>query len=431
MASVPYDIPLDLELLRVGLHMDETHGIARYRLSGWDGDFFCLVPDSQDMTRTNLNTAILDTLRLLCGHYGDPAAHSDELFCITGAFPAGDEGFLRKGGIASVEKVTAYELNASSPLSEQQRRNVQMAFDSLEPDMCLGAAQAFASRDLDSWGAFEVCSALMDCLPAKFVAPILEGGRDHAQLRELHRIADVLHEAERQGDAFPAGLYDEIAARRDLPAGQLRALRRLLVAAGRNFDPTWLRLNRPQLDSVAYALKQDVPAGIVRIYSSGAAFSATAMDCLTDAWLAGLRGSEFARLANPRYSPAQLWEAEAACLAHVGGDISAEQLDVICNPALPQPVMNALRLGFAHYGLSAEEARDFLAPGVTSEQVWYLIERAPEPNEADERASDEAQTETQRDEGSLRCEAECSHAASDQLSQSQRTGQASEREVLE
>lgn len=389
MPSAPYDIPLDLELIRVGHHMDETHAIARYRLleslTGRKEDCFCLVPDAQDVTRTDVFPAIEDTLRLLCGHYGPAEVHTDELYDITGVLVAADGKFLLDSDIASVEKIPTCELNASSPLSEQQRRNVQMAFDNLEPYQCLHAARLFASRSsrsLDSWSAFEVCTAIMDNLLENLIAPLAEEGRDHRQVRELHRIAEYIHEAERD-DLGPLNrLYGEIAAHRELDYQSLWSLRRALKVVGAAFDPAWLGLDRQQLDEATQALTQGVPAGIVRIYATGR-FQPAAMRCLTLAYLDDeLRGSDFARLANPAFGTEQLWEVEAACAAHRRCELPTAALDLICDPALPQPVMNALWLGFTHYGLSVEAVRDLLSPDATAEQVWDLIESKDAPEEA-------------------------------------------------
>lgn len=436
MPSTPYDIPLDLELLRVGLHMEETHAVARYTLSERDGDFFCLVRDAGDMSSTDLVPAIEETLYLIYDHCEDPNLYYDEFEDVLGVvwtnglaendpetyaaheWTSLNEDYSLAGHVTSVEKVPASEMNARSHLSEQKRRNIQMAFDSLEPDMCLGAAQTFASRNLDSWSAFEVCSAIMDHLPDSLATPLAEEGRDHRQVRELRRVAERVAEAEPSGNGTLHQMYGELAVRRDLPAGHLRTVRRIVAQTGHQFDLAWLRLDQRQLGEVSYALSSGVPLPIVRLYSVGALgeFTPLAMNVITMGYLDGVQSGDFARLVNPAYDARQLWEVEAACVAHTGGTLSTEALDLICDPSLSQPVMNALRLGFTHYGLSAEAARDLIAPDVTAEQVWDLIEAKNAPEEAVEaEVVPEESAHEQPQRGSLRDTERSQREASSQL----------------
>lgn len=398
MPSTPVDIPLDLELLRVGLHREETYAVARYTLSGRDGDFFCLIRDAGDVNSTNLVPSIEETLYLIFDYCDDPNLYYDKFEDVLGVVwtnglkdndPAAyaahewtpiDADYSLNGHIVSVEKIHAAELNAHSPLAEQKRCNIQMAFDNLEPDMCLDMAQIFAARDIDSWSAYEICSARSDNLPEKFLAPLWEASRDHRQVRELHRLAQYIHDRNPAGDKRLYDLYKQVAAHREFTPEKLRIIRRVLVAADYDFDPAWLRLDNAQLGETCFALTRGIPLVVVRLYTTGllGEFSASSMGCITIAYLDGLRGEDFSRLLNPAYDSGQLWEVEAACVAHANGALSTDALDIISNPALPQPVLNALRLGFTHYDLSVDAARGFISPGVTSEQVWEFIEAKDE-----------------------------------------------------
>lgn len=403
MPNAPYDIPLDLELLRVGLHMDETHAVACYTLSGRDGNFFCLVRDADDIDRTGLTEAIDRTHDALLAHTDDTNYQYDVLEDMMGVVytdgleendpmtyaahewtALGDEEYSLDGHVTSVTTVPASELNDRSPLSERQRRNVQMAFDSLNPELCLDAARLLSAHELDSWSAYAVCSATMDHLPDEMVVSLAEDGRDHQQVRELRRIAERVTETEPGDDGTLHRAFSELSDRRDLSASHLRTARRVIGQTGHRFDLAWLRLDQRQLDEVSFALSSGVPLPVVRLYSVGAAEKLTpaAMNVITTGYLDGVSNVDFPRMMNPAYDVRQLWEVEAACVAHTGGALPTEALDLICNPSLPQPVMNALRLGFTHYDLSVDAARDLLAPDVTAEQVWDLIVADGEPEEA-------------------------------------------------
>ena len=128
--------------------MDESYAIMRYELKGHDRDYYCLVRDAESQGPFSLNEYTALTTGFLSEYQGD-----EGITC----FVRGDLTFL--------EKFDAHTLNANSPFSVQQRRNIQMAFDNLEPGMCLEAARAFAERHVDSWTAFEVCAAMRDYFP--------------------------------------------------------------------------------------------------------------------------------------------------------------------------------------------------------------------------------------------------------------------------
>lgn len=437
MPNTPHDTPLDLELLRVGLHMDETHAVARYTLSGRGGNFFCLVRDADDIDRMNLTEAINRTHGALLAHNGDANYQYDVLEGMMGVVytdgleeidpityaahewtALGEEEYSLDGHVTSVVTFPASELNDRSPLSEQQRRNVQMAFDSLDPELCLGAARLLAAHELDSWSAYEVCSATMDHLPDEMVASLAEDGRDHRQVRELRRIAERVIETEPGEDGTLHRAFSELADRRDLPANHLRTARRVIGQTGHQFDLAWLRLDQRQLDEVSFALSSGVPLPVVRLYSIGALgeFAPSAMFAITTGYLEGVQSEDFARMVNPAYDVKQLWEVEAACVAHTGGVLSTDALDLICDPALPQPVMNALRLGFTHYDLSVDAARDLITPDVTAEQVWGLIEAKDAPDGALEaEVVSEVTAPEQPQQGTLRDTERSQRVASSQL----------------
>lgn len=438
MPNTPYDIPLDLELLRVGLHMDETYAVARYRLSGRDGDFFCLVRDAQDADKTNLVPAIRDTLYLIYDHCGDPNLYYDEFEAVLGIVwtnglaendpetyaahewtPVNDD-FSLIGHITSVEKMPPGELNERSPLTERKIRNVQMAFDNLDPELCLGASQLLATYDLDSWSAFEVCSAVMDYLPDKMVSPLAENGRDPRQVRELRRIAERIYELEPDMNNPIHQVYAELTAKRDLSAEYLHQVNRVLAKTGRDFAPAWLRLDAMQLSEVAFSIDLGVPLHVVRLYSTGELghFSHEAMSAISNGWMRGVRDDDLIRrLANPAYDADQIQEVEEACVMYMESKIPMGALALICNPMLPQSAMNALRIGFAYNGLSVDAACELLTPDVTAEQVWDLIEAKDAPGEvAEAEPVTTGDTHEQPQHGTLWDTERSQRKASDKLS---------------
>ena len=134
------------------------------------------------------------------------------------------------------------------------------------------------------------------------------------------------------------------------------------------------------------------------------------------------------RLLHPDLSLGQLVEAWAAAVDCGRGKLSAPAFDLVCNPQLPQPVMNALRLGLTYYDMPLDAARTVTAQ-TKPEEVWDLI--AQERETPQEGREADAPAPERSDSGSLRDEAEMSREASGQLSQEHGTEQASRHEEIE
>lgn len=370
MPELYQGIPLDLELLRVGLHMDETHAIVRYALEGHDREYYCLVRDADILSpATFLESAYL-TIGLLSEYSGTAGI----------SHPPHGETLL-----TSPEKFDARTLNANSPFTGQQRRNIQMAFDNLEPGMCLGTARAFAERNVDSWTAFEVCAAMRDHFPTQFIKPLLDEGRSHQQVRELRHLAECLRDERMYwvlGNNI-GGAYLAIADRRDLTPEQINGLRRTILAAHIQFDPAWLNLDEQQLGRVRFALLLGIPFDEVCKYGDGR-FTADAMGDITNAYMSlSDSGREYLPLImRPEFTIDHLREAVRALEAFDLGTIDANALKLIADPCLPQPVMEALRSGLSYYGLSTEDAKTLIEQEATDGQVWDLIEGGAEQEEA-------------------------------------------------
>lgn len=403
MPDMYESIPLDLELLRVGLHMDESYAIMRYELKGHDRDYYCLVRDAESQGPFSLNEYTALTTGFLSEYQGD-----EGITC----FVRGDLTFL--------EKFDAHTLNANSPFSVQQRRNIQMAFDNLEPGMCLEAARAFAERDIDSWTAFEVCAAMRDYFPKQLIEPLLDEGRSHLQVRELRHLAESLLDDHGNGtiDNRLADAYLVIATHREFSPEKIDGLRRAIVAAKFQFDPVWLSLNVAQLGSVLYALRLGVPFEEVRAYGDGR-FTAEAIDVITNAYMSlSDSGREYLPLImKPEFTPDQLYEAELALDAFDLGTIDLNALNVVINPSLPQPVMEALRGKLCYCGLRVEDARMLVEQGATADQIRDFIEGGGEP--AEDAAQQEPHGNPEAERGSLRDAAKEQREASGQLSRSE------------
>ena len=106
------------------------------------------------------------------------------------------------GSLVSLKKLPLEDSDIHDLLSEQQIVNVRMAFDNLEPDDRLGAAERFAMGDYTGWQAQEVCKAYREHLPKSVIDTIADSKLTPGEMRALINIA-ALTEPSSDGVGVP------------------------------------------------------------------------------------------------------------------------------------------------------------------------------------------------------------------------------------
>lgn len=425
---MPYDsrIPLRLQLLRAGLENEEDTAIFAYTTSTsyYTPSYFIgdkvSDPDTMDIPGALEETlhSLLDngcTLSEACDVMGfselpDDDLSEDEQFTI-------DLGVGIDGALMSLEKLDPESSDIRSLLSEQQIVNTVMAFDSLEPDDRLDAAERFATGDYTGWEAQEVCKAYRAHLPEEALDAIADHKLKHSQIRALVGIAEITEPSpdvtgEPQRPALDAVLrhLDETAPKLHL----IESLAKWADKKGLPFDERWCGLDAQQVVILREAIATAMPAEVIEAFSEGS-YTAAAMDCITVIVEGGVdvEGMYASTLLNPAYTTEQLWCLSSAVASHAHGELTDAQLDFLRNPELPADVMNAARNCFTYYGLTVEQAEQHVTPGVTPEHVYDLLD-GDKVSDREDDGHEQRDGEPERP-GALRDEARASREASGHL----------------
>lgn len=429
------NLPRDLALLWVG---SEPMPVARYTLSDHQGYFYSLSSSPTNVEYSDLRA----TMRALLAHVRDPHSYAfDRLRSVMGLSRVTNpnrttvDGYGFEGHVTNVELFTPEQVRDSLPFGERQMGNIQMAFARLEPRDSLVAARIFAEHDLPAWSAFEVCEAIDNGVSDPLVRGLAKAELSYKQVRALRYLAQDIIAAHQEGNVQAHELFRALATP-SVPFERTQILRRILSLTDFKVDQGWLSLTTDQLRSVRFALADGVDRDTLARYATGA-FPAVSMDLITYAIREHVEGDALNRLLDASYGTGQLSVTANAAIQFEQGALSEAQLGLICNPALSEETMNALRLGFAYHDLPAEVVVGNLTPETTPEQVWELVAQAQEPEEPQQagagtheavKADVEAATP---DASSLRDEAKESRAASGQLAQEHGNEQAPQHEELE
>lgn len=397
-------IPLRLQLLRTGLYSEETPAIFAYTTSMSHSPAYFIASDA-----TDIQGALEETLHALLGN-GCTLNEACDVMDLNDLSPDDmatgesiyiDNGLGITGSLVSLKKLPLEDSDIHDLLSEQQIVNVRMAFDNLEPDDRLGAAERFAMGDYTGWQAQEVCKAYREHLPKSVIDTIADPKLTPGEMRALINIA-ALTEPSSDGVGVPQrpafrAVIDQLGE----VSHKLHLVERLATVANTNgipFDERWCSLSREQIVSMQGAIRRHAPAEVLEAFSNGN-YSAASMDCIIIAYCDGNNRSDTSALLNPSYTPAQLWCLSSALGAYASGDISDAQLDFLCNPELSADLMNAVRNCFTYYGLTIEQATQHVSPGVNPEFVYDLlnadadIEQSATEEKADERTGGASLTE--------------------------------------
>lgn len=382
-------IPDDLELLRVGMGAD-TYSVGCYTLLGREGHFYCLVegPAAEGLSTNDIERTLLQLL----DHCDDPSTYAYEVLedmmgvvwtngleendpatFAQHEFTPLDGDYSLDGELTNLEMFSAVDLNGASRLSERQRDNIEMAFDRLSPGRFMPAAQLLARQDLGRWHAFEVCEAVSASIPTELVADIANPELSFKQARGLRYLALTIKDSHMHFDERVRSLFHQVAAHTDFSEDKIHSIGSVLKATPRlEFENGWLDLSTAQLRAVRLALREDVPPSVLHRYSNGE-YPAENMDILTLASRDDeIKGPQLDKLLNPDLSLGQLVEAWAAAIDCGRGKLPVPSFDLICNPHLPQPTMNALRIVLTYYDMPYSVAAT-VTPTTTPEQVWDLI----------------------------------------------------------
>lgn len=157
---------------------------------------------------------------------------------------------------------------------------------------------------------------------------------------------------------------------------KLHLIESLAETASKNgvpFDERWCSLDAEQVVFLRTAIASQAPTEALEAFAGGR-YPSASMDCITVAYCGGNGRMDASALLDPAYNPAQLWCLSSAVASHARGDISDAQLDFLRNPELSADLMNAVRNCFTYYGMSVEQAKQNVVPGIEPMLVYDLLD---------------------------------------------------------
>lgn len=370
------NIPDVLQLLRLDLGnidytvpMDTT--IARYAI---DGDYFpryCIADVADDADTMDIQGAIEETMHAILDYSGTaddlrtamglvPEAEIDPDIIESDEYTPIDLGYCLDGQLTGFEVLDIDECDIKDALNGYQIENVMTALNNLPVNLRLPAAKVLsqdAEQDFTEWQAYQICKAFEAGIEEDTIYRLIANpDLNHGQMRELRRIAEQMGLTSPDVSPYTKDMFKTLA-NGEYTAEHLHQARELMKTTAIHdiaFPRDWLKLDSRQMEVVRHALKSDVPMDALEEYADGT-YTADHMNVITMALTEGMEKPGIERLMNHDLSMEQVWGFYSAIS---DGRFTSEQLDVLCDPAKPAEVMNAMRSGMT-YGLDTQTVLRF------------------------------------------------------------------------
>lgn len=398
IADIPLGLKLALALLR---EAGEDVTIARYHTSALDTNYVCplhcLVPADVPADRLDIADALEKTVQDL----HDLGATDDDIQGIMGL--AGDEDMAEDGedlpivlGWHLPGSIQDFEaLDPSAVLDDLHGgltdRQIEQGIEALEEwGLGMERAEIMARAEFTPWQSFALRKAFREGVPAWDVKRIADPRFGEPQMRALSHIAIS------SPNTLPICLNPSYSSEK------MRLIEELETTFSHPSDPDgprlpYDRLDEGQLSAVGNALLAEIPSDILSEYATGE-YPAASMDVITGAVAMGLdTGTMVPRLLNPSFSPEQIrYLAFVMSLSVTDGPghIDEAVLDYLCDPTMPQPMMEAAFHGFFHDGLDVDTVAHLMDRGFSPEQLKLIYDNVGKLPEVVEHLSPDASLET-------------------------------------
>lgn len=373
------NIPIELQLLRLGSDIDGTT-IARYSIEGDYWPRYCIMDALDDVDTMDISGAIEETLHSILDNGGTqddvrrimglvPESEIDPDTLESGEYTSIDLGLCLDGALLSFNELVSSEIDPHDALSDQQIENIQTAFNNLASEKHLPASKLMSQHSFTGWQAYQVCMAFESGLDSDTIDLIANPELNHAQMRELRRIAVHTDFADHDASPYKKDVFKTLS-NGEYTAEHLHQARELMKTTAIHdiaFPRDWLKLDSRQMEVVRHALKSDVPMDALEEYADGT-YTAAHMNAITMALTEGMEKPGIERLMNHDLSMEQVWGFYSAIS---GGRFTSEQLDVLCDPTRPVAVMEAMRTGLT-FGVDAQTVLRLADGSFAPEQMESL-----------------------------------------------------------
>lgn len=362
-------IPLKLLLAQAHQHrIGRVYAVAEYSTPGSKDHFFCLVPSNETKT-TDLRKEITATYDLLTNRYGGTPADLGFL----GITPASD-GCRPPTGIKVEDVHTPDECAQAFRHRLPEGEGIQ-GIVALNEEMPLALAEFLTRKWLTMEQGLALAKAYREGVPTTALEKMMEGDFSGSQIRELTAIAVNMDDSHMLAEC----LHPEYSPEKIRLIGQIEQVLANHPEAGKAETATIVpydRLDEWQLDAARFALSADIPLATLGEYAGGD-YAGDAMDAITDALLHKYVGPDtLPRILNPRYTAEQIRQLTFYISLIDEHALTSEQLDLLCNPAIPAPTMEAAFHGLYGCGLDTGTVGRYLEPdsGLTPEQLSSLFD---------------------------------------------------------
>lgn len=364
---------IPLKLLLVQAHQSRFkrfYAVAEYSTPGNTEHSFCLVPSGQ--ATLDIQNGIAATYVLLTNRYGGTPADLGFL----GITPASDDldGYRLPTNVKVEDVHTPDECAQAFRHRLPEGERVQ-GIVALTEGMPLALAEILTRRWLTMEQIWALDHANRAGVPTAALEEMAEGGYSTSQIRELTIIAGNADKSHMLADC----LHPEYSPEKIHLIGEVGRALASHPEAGKAETATIIpydRLDEWQLDAACEALLARIPLATLGEYAGGD-YAGDAMDAITDALRYGYVGKDtLPRILDPRYTAGQIRQLTFFISLIDEHALTSEQLDLLCNPAIPAPTMEAAFHGLYGCGLDTDTVGRYLEPdsGLTPEQLSAMFD---------------------------------------------------------
>lgn len=261
-----------------------------------------------------------------------------------------DLGYYLPCGINSFEVAPA-DFAALDEVFTHAQRTIAATADYYDLDIL--STTALLSHDFTDWQASQIARAFRDGIDFGTIKLIADPKYNHAQMRELFKLAKDL-EAMNANDAFGYGIAKDMSATK--PAEWMREVRLLITQHGDEglIDLPWQELSIGQIAAVRATLDCDIPIEQVKLFAKRE-YNSLNMELIGRAMLRGMDKPYLNYLLDPTFDPVQLAEVmDILTPTALSSMPTNEQLDYIVKPEYSAHRMGVLRNAFMILGLDIE-----------------------------------------------------------------------------
>ena len=365
-------IPLKLLLAQAHQYrIGRVYAAVEYSTPDSKDHFFCLVPSNETKT-LDLRKEITATYVLLTNRYGCTAEDIGFLGPKASAQTESKDPLPSDGKVEDVHTPDECAQAFRHRLPEGQRVQGIVALDQ---GLALGAAEILTRKWLSTEQGFALAKAYREGVPTAALEKMMEGDFSGSQIRELTAIAVNMD----KNDILAECLHPEYSPEKIRLIGQIEQTLDSHPEAGESSGARIIpydRLDEWQLDAVHFALCSHIPLATIGEYAGGD-YAGDAMDAITDALLYKYVGPDtLPRILNPRYTAEQIRQLTFFISLIDEHALTSDQLDLLCNPAIPALTMEAAFHGLYGCGLNTDTVGRYLDPdsGLTPEQLSSMFD---------------------------------------------------------